>query len=206
MSVSFVGYLLMELWKSWEANSELTRAVAREAACSLSETQLMQNDAVKDVFEQFVKLLNAADCVRFDQTSSARVSLAMRQVLEEAAEVRLDDRQMIEWLVEWLGNINDSLYIRVFTTVILGYSQRYESTICTCFGSVLFHHYLAAMKMGKNREAANWLKLVKKELARSADQTKEEKDTVHCCYQPGYSGYSVPNDDSDTPDDDRNKD
>ena len=55
MSVSFVGYLLMELWKSWEANSELTRAVAREAACSLSETQIMQNDAVKDVFEQFVK-------------------------------------------------------------------------------------------------------------------------------------------------------
>lgn len=206
MSVSFVGYLLMEIWKAWETDSELTRAIAREVTCSLTYSQIMRNNTVNGVVEQFGRLLNDADCVRFDQTSSAAISRTMDLVLEKASSVQLDDSQTIKWLVSWLDNINDSLSIRVLTTVILRYTRYRDSPICRCFGSVPFHHYLGAMNAGKKREAANWLELVKTELDRPVDQIKDEKDTVHCCYQSGYSGYSVPNDNSGTLEENKNED
>ena len=163
---------------------------------------------MKSLVMQFMQLMRDADYLsaRYTTEKFARIEQTMQLVLDEVAEVELSNRQLIEWSISWLNGSEDLLARRVRVSLILKYNENQQQSSLSCFGSMAFYRYLCAMRNYAKREAADWLKLVKKELARSADQTKEEKGTVHCCYQPGYSGYSVPNDDSGTPDDDRNED
>ena len=207
MSMNFVSYLLTEIWETWKNGSGLSREVASGASCSLSEARFVENDTMKSLVMQFQQLMCDADYLsaRYTTEKFARIEQTMQLVLDEVAEVELSNRQLIEWSISWLNGSEDLLARRVRVSLILGYDKNQQASL-SCFGSMAFCRYLCAMRNYAKREAAAWLKLVKKELARSADQTKEEKGTVHCCYQPGYSGYSVPNDDSGTPDDDRNED
>ena len=207
MSMNFVSYLLTEIWETWKNGSGLSREVASGASCSLSEARFVENDTMKSLVMQFQQLMRDADYLsaRYTTEKFARIEQTMQLVLDEVAEVELSNRQLIEWSISWLNGSEDLLARRVRVSLILGYDKNQQASL-SCFGSMAFCRYLCAMRNYAKREAAAWLKLVKKELARSADQTKEEKGTVHCCYQPGYSGYSVPNDDSGTPDDDRNED
>ena len=207
MSMNFVSYLLTEIWETWKNGSGLSREVASGASCSLSEARFVENDTMKSLVMQFQQLMRDADYLsaRYTTEKFARIEQTMQLVLDEVAEVELSNRQLIEWSISWLNGSEDLLARRVRVSLILGYDKNQQASL-SCFGSMAFCRYLCAMRNYAKREAAAWLKLVKKELARSVDQTKEEKGTVHCCYQPGYSGYSVPNDDSGTPDDDRNED
>ena len=208
MSMNFVSYLLTEIWETWKNGSGLSREVASGASCSLSEARFVENDTMKSLVVQFMQLMRDADYLSARHTTEklARVEQTMQLVLDEVAEVELSNRQLIEWSISWLNGSDDLLARRMRVLLILKYNENQQQATLSCFGSMAFYRYLCAMRNWAKREAADWLKLVKKELARSADQTKEEKGTVHCCYQPGYSGYSVPNDDSGTPDDDRNED
>ena len=208
MSVNFVSYLLTEIWETWKNGSGLSREVASGASYSLSEARFVENDAMKSLVVQFMQLMRDADYLSARHTTEkfAGIEQTMQLVLDEVAEVELSNRQLIEWSISWLNGSDDLLARRMRVLLILKYNENQQQATLSCFGSMAFYRYLCAMRNWAKREAADWLKLVKKELARSADQTKEEKGTVHCCYQPGYSGYSVPNDDSGTPDDDRNKD
>ena len=207
MSMNFVSYLLTEIWTTWKNGSELSREVASGASCSLADARFVCNGAMMSLIGQFMQLMRDADYLSARHTTEkfAGIEQTMQLVLDEVAEVELSNRQLIEWSISWLNGSEDLLARRVRVSLILGYDKNQQASL-SCFGSMAFCRYLCAMRNYDKREAADWLKLVKKELARSADQTKEEKGTVHCCYQPGYSGYSVPNDDSDTPDDDRNED
>ena len=208
MSMNFVSYLLTEIWETWKNGSGLSREVASGASCSLAEARFVENDTMKSLVMQFMQLMRDADYLsaRYTTEKFARIEQTMQLVLDEVAEVELSNRQLIEWSISWLNGSEDLLARRVRVSLILKYNENQQQSSLSCFGSMAFYRYLCAMRNYAKREAADWLKLVKKELARSADQTKEEKGTVHCCYQPGYSGYSVPNDDSGTPDDDRNED
>ena len=208
MSVNFVSYLLTEIWETWKNGSGLSREVASGASYSLSEARFVENDAMKSLVVQFMQLMRDADYLSARHTTEkfAGIEQTMQLVLDEVAEVELSNRQLIEWSISWLNGSDDLLARRMRVLLILKYNENQQQATLSCFGSMAFYRYLCAMRNWAKREAADWLKLVKKELARSADQTKEEKGTVHCCYQPGYSGYSGPNDDSGTPDDDRNED
>lgn len=210
MSMNFVSYLLTEIWTTWKNGSGLSREVASGASYSLSEARFVENDAMQSLVMQFQQLMRDADCFNGRCTNDVpnidELEQTMQLVLDEVAKVEFSDHLLIRWLISWLNGSDDLLARRVRVSLILGYNENQQQATLSCFGSMAFYRYLCAMRNWAKREAADWLKLVKKELARSADQTKEEKGTVHCCYQPGYSGYSVPNDDSDTPDDDRNED
>ena len=208
MSVNFVSYLLTEIWETWKNGSGLSREVASGASYSLSEARFVENDAMKSLVVQFMQLMRDADYLSARHTTEkfAGIEQTMQLVLDEVAEVELSNRQLIEWSISWLNGSEDLLARRVRVSLILKYNENQQQASLSCFGSMAFYRYLCAMRNWDKREAADWLKLVKKELARSADQQKDKSGTVHCCYQPDCSGYSVPNDDSDTPDDDRNKD
>lgn len=208
MSMNFVSYLLTEIWETWKNGSGLSREVASGASYSLSEARFVENDAMKSLVVQFMQLMRDADYLSARHTTEklAGIEQTMQLVLDEVAEVELSNRQLIEWSISWLNGSDDLLARRMRVLLILKYNENQQQATLSCFGSMAFYRYLCAMRNSAKREAADWLKLVKKELARSADQTKEEKGTVHCCYQPGYSGYSIPNNDGNTPDDDRNED
>ena len=207
MSMNFVSYLLTEIWETWKNGSGLSREVASGASCSLADARFVHNGAMMSLIGQFMQLMRDADYLSARHTTEklARIEQTMQLVLDEVAEVELSNRQLIEWSISWLNGSEDLLARRVRVSLILGYDKNQQAAL-TCFASMAFCRYLCAMRNYDKREAADWLKLVKKELARSADQTEEEQGTVHCCYQPGNSGYSVPNDDSDTPDDNENED
>lgn len=208
MSMNFVSYLLTEIWETWKNGSGLSREVASGASCSLADARFVCNGAMMSLIGQFMQLMRDADYLSARHTTEklARIEQTMQLVLDEVAEVELSNRQLIEWSIGWLNGSDDLLARRVRVSLILGYNENQQQASLSCFGSMAFYRYLCAMRNYDKREAADWLKLVKKELARSADQTKEEKGTVHCCYQPGYSGYSVPNNDGDTPAENKNKD
>ena len=208
MSVNFVSYLLTEIWETWKNGSGLSREVASGASYSLSEARFVENDAMKSLVVQFMQLMRDADYLSARHTTEkfAGIEQTMQLVLDEVAEVELSNRQLIEWSISWLNGSDDLLARRMRVLLILKYNENQQQATLSCFGSMAFYRYLCAMRNWAKREAADWLKLVKKELARSADQTKEEKGTVHCCYQPGYSGYSVSNNDGDTPAENKNKD
>ena len=208
MSMNFVSYLLTEIWETWKNGSGLSREVASGASCSLAEARFVCNGAMMSLIGQFMQLMRDADYLSARHTTEklARIEQTMQLVLDEVAEVELSNRQLIEWSISWLNGSEDLLARRVRVSLILGYNENQQQATLSCFGSMAFYRYLCAMRNYDKREAADWLKLVKKELARSADQQKDKSGTVHCCYQPDCSGYSVPNDNSDTPDDDRNKD
>ena len=208
MSMNFVSYLLTEIWETWKNGSELSREVASGASCSLADARFVCNGAMMSLIGQFMQLMRDADYLSARHTTEklARIEQTMQLVLDEVAEVELSNRQLIEWSISWLNGSEDLLARRVRVSLILKYNENQQQASLSCFGSMAFYRYLCAMRNWDKREAADWLKLVKKELARSADQQKDKSGTVHCCYQPDCSGYSVPNDDSDTPDDDRNKD
>lgn len=208
MSMNFVSYLLTEIWTTWKNGSGLSREVARRASYSLVETRFVENDAMMSLIEQFRQLMRDADYLSARHTTEkfAGIEQTMQLVLDEVAEVELSNRQMIEWSISWLNGSDDLLARQMRALLILEYNANQQQASLSCFGSMAFYHYLCAIRNSAKCAAANWLKLVKKELARPVDQTKDESGTVHCCYQPGYSGYSVPNDDSGTPDDDRNED
>ena len=208
MSMNFVSYLLTEIWTTWKNGSELSREVASGASCSLADARFVCNGAMMSLIGQFMQLMRDADYLSARHTTEklARIEQTMQLVLDEVAEVELSNRQLIEWSISWLNGSEDLLARRVRVSLILKYNENQQQASLSCFGSMAFYRYLCAMRNWDKREAADWLKLVKKELARSADQTKEEKGTVHCCYQPGYSGYSVSNNDGDTPAENKNKD
>lgn len=208
MSVNFVSYLLTEIWETWKNGSGLSREVASGASYSLSEARFVENDAMKSLVVQFMQLMRDADYLSARHTTEkfAGIEQTMQLVLDEVAEVELSNRQLIEWSISWLNGSDDLLARRMRVLLILKYNENQQQATLSCFGSMAFYRYLCAMRNWAKREAADWLKLVKKELARSADQTKEEKGTVHCCYQPGYSGYSVPNDNSGTLEENKNED
>lgn len=208
MSMNFVSYLLTEIWETWKNGSELSREVASGASCSLADARFVCNGAMMSLIGQFMQLMRDADYLSARHTTEklARIEQTMQLVLDEVAEVELSNRQLIEWSISWLNGSEDLLARRVRVSLILKYNENQQQASLSCFGSMAFYRYLCAMRNWDKREAADWLKLVKKELARSADQTKEEKGTVHCCYQPGYSGYSVSNNDGDTPAENKNKD
>ena len=208
MSMNFVSYLLTEIWTTWKNGSELSREVASGASCSLADARFVCNGAMMSLIGQFMQLMRDADYLSARHTTEklARIEQTMQLVLDEVAEVELSNRKLIEWSISWLNGSEDLLARRVRVSLILKYNENQQQASLSCFGSMAFYRYLCAMRNWDKREAADWLKLVKKELARSADQTKEEKGTVHCCYQPGYSGYSVSNNDGDTPAENKNKD
>lgn len=208
MSMNFVSYLLTEIWETWKNGSGLSREVASGASYSLSEARFVENDAMKSLVVQFMQLMRDADYLSARHTTEkfAGIEQTMQLVLDEVAEVELSNRQLIEWSISWLNGSDDLLARRMRVLLILKYNENQQQATLSCFGSMAFYRYLCAMRNWAKREAADWLKLVKKELARSADQTKEEKGTVHCCYQPGYSGYSVPNDNSGTLEENKNED
>ena len=208
MSMNFVSYLLTEIWETWKNGSGLSREVASGASCSLADARFVRNGAMMSLIAQFMQLMRDADyfSARYTTEKFARIEQTMQLVLDEVAEVELSNRQLIEWSISWLNGSDDLLARRMRVSLILKYNENQQQASLSCFGSMAFYRYLCAMRNWDKREAADWLKLVKKELARSADQQKDKSGTVHCCYQPDCSGYSVPNDDSDTPDDDRNKD
>ena len=208
MSMNFVSYLLTEIWETWKNGSGLSREVASGASCSLADARFVCNGAMMSLIGQFMQLMRDADYLSARHTTEklARIEQTMQLVLDEVAEVELSNRQLIEWSISWLNGSEDLLARRVRVSLILKYNENQQQASLSCFGSMAFYRYLCAMRNWDKREAADWLKLVKKELARSADQTKEEKGTVHCCYQPGYSGYSVSNNDGDTPAENKNKD
>ena len=206
MSMNFVSYLLTEIWETWKNGSGLSREVASGASYSLVEARFVENDTMKSLVMQFQQLMRDADCLNGRCTNDVpnidELEQTMQLVLDEVAEVELSNRQLIEWSISWLNGSDDLLARRVRVMLILTYAARQkQQPALSCFGSMAFYHYLCAMRNSAKRAAADWLKLVKKELDRT-----DENNTVHCCYQAGYSGYSVPNDDSDTPDDDRNED
>ena len=208
MSMNFVSYLLTEIWESWKNVSGLSREVASGASYSLSEARFVENDAMKSLVVQFMQLMRDADYLSARHTTEklARVEQTMQLVLDEVAEVELSNRQLIEWSISWLNGSDDLLARRMRVLLILKYNENQQQATLSCFGSMAFYRYLCAMRNWAKREAADWLKLVKKELARSADQTNDEQGTVHCCYQPGNSGYSVPNDNSGTLEENKNED
>ena len=208
MSMNFVSYLLTEIWETWKNGSGLSREVASGASCSLSEARFVENDTMKSLVVQFMQLMRDADYLSARHTTEklARVEQTMQLVLDEVAEVELSNRQLIEWSISWLNGSDDLLARRMRVLLILKYNENQQQATLSCFGSMAFYRYLCAMRNWAKREAADWLKLVKKELARSADQTKDEQGTVHCCYQPGNSGYSVPNDNSGTLEENKNED
>lgn len=208
MSVNFVSYLLTEIWETWKNGSGLSREVARRASYSLVESRFVENDAMMSLVMQFQQLMRDADDLSARHTTEkfAGIEQTMQLVLDEVAEVELSNRQLIEWSISWLNGSDDLLARQMRALLILEYNANQQQASLSCFGSMAFYHYLCAMRNSAKRAAADWLKLVNKELARSADQTNDEQGTVHCCYQAGYSGYSAPNNDGDTPDDDRNED
>lgn len=211
MSMHFVSYLLTEIWETWKNGSGLSREVARGASCSLAEARFVENDTMKSLVMQFQQLMRDADCFNVccvnDVPNIDELEQTMQLVLDEVAKVEFSDHLLIRWLISWLNGSDDLLARRVRAMLILTYAARQkQQPALSCFGSMAFYRYLCAMRNWDKREAADWLKLVKKELARSADQQKDKSDTVHCCYQPGYSGYSVPNNDGDTPAENKNKD
>ena len=211
MSMNFVSYLLTEIWETWKNGSGLSREVASGASYSLSEARFVENDTMKSLVIQFQQLMRDADCFNVccvnDVPNIDGLEQTMQLVLDEVAKVELSNRQLIEWSISWLNGSDDLLARRMRVLLILTYAARQkQQPALSCFGSMAFYRYLCAMRNWAKREAADWLKLVKKELARSADQTEEEKGTVHCCYQPGCSGYSVPNNDGGTPAENKNKD
>lgn len=208
MSMNFVSYLLTEIWETWKNGSGLSREVASGASYSLSEARFVENDAMKSLVVQFMQLMRDADYLSARHTTEklARVEQTMQLVLDEVAEVELSNRQLIEWSISWLNGSDDLLARRMRVLLILKYNENQQQATLSCFGSMAFYRYLCAMRNWAKREAADWLKLVKKELARSADQTNDEQGTVHCCYQPGNSGYSVPNDNSGTLEENKNED
>ena len=208
MSMNFVSYLLTEIWETWKNGSGLSREVASGASYSLSEARFVENDAMKSLVVQFMQLMRDADYLSARHTTEklARVEQTMQLVLDEVAEVELSNRQLIEWSISWLNGSDDLLARRMRVLPILKYNENQQQATLSCFGSMAFYRYLCAMRNWAKREAADWLKLVKKELARSADQTNDEQGTVHCCYQPGNSGYSVPNDNSGTLEENKNED
>ena len=203
MSMNFVSYLLTEIWETWKNGNELSREVASGASCSLADARFVCNGAMMSLIGQFMQLMRDADYLSARHTTEklARIEQTMQLVLDEVAEVELSNRQLIEWSISWLNGSDDLLARRMRVLLILKYNENQQQATLSCFGSMAFYRYLCAMRNGAKREATDWLKLVKKELDRT-----DENNTVHCCYQAGYSGYSVPNDDSGTPDDDRNED
>lgn len=205
MSMNFVSYLLTEIWETWKNGSGLSREVARRASYSLVETRFVENDAMMSLVMQFQQLMRDADCLNGRCTNDVpnidELEQTMHLVLDEVAEVELSNRQLIEWSISWLNGSDDLLARQMRALLILEYNANQQQASLSCFGSMAFYHYLCAMRNSAKRAAADWLKLVKKELDRT-----DENNTVHCCYQPGNSGYSVLNDDSGTPDENKNKD
>ena len=208
MSMNFVSYLLTEIWTTWKNGNELSREVARGASCSLADARFVRNGAMMSLIEQFMQLMRDADYLsaRYTTEKFARIEQTMQLVLDEVAEVELSNRQLIEWSISWLNGSDDLLARRMRVSLMLKYNENQQQASLSCFGSMAFFRYLCAMRSCVNREATDWLKLVNKELARSADQTNDEQGTVHCCYQPGNSGYSVPNDNSGTLEENKNED
>ena len=208
MSMNFVSYLLTEIWETWKNGSGLSREVASGASCSLADARFVCNGAMMSLIGQFMQLMRDADYLSARHTTEklARIEQTMQLVLDEVAEVELSNRQLIEWSISWLNGSDDLLARRMRVLLILKYNENQQQATLSCFGSMAFYRYLCAMRNWAKREAADWLKLVKKELARSADQTNDEQGTVHCCYQPGNSGYSVPNDNSGTLEENKNED
>lgn len=208
MSMNFVSYLLTEIWTTWKNGNELSREVARGASCSLADARFVRNGAIMSLIEQFMQLMRDADYLSARHTTEkfARIEQTMQLVLDEVAEVELSNRQLIEWSISWLNGSDDLLARRMRVSLMLKYNENQQQASLSCFGSMAFYRYLCAMRSCVKREATDWLKLVNKELARSADQTKDEQGTVHCCYQPGNSEYSVPNDNSGTLEENKNED
>ena len=208
MSMNFVSYLLTEIWTTWKNGNELSREVARGASCSLADARFVRNGAMMSLIEQFMQLMRDADYLsaRYTTEKFARIEQTMQLVLDEVAEVELSNRQLIEWSISWLNGSDDLLARRMRVSLMLKYNENQQQASLSCFGSMAFFRYLCAMRSCVKREATDWLKLVNKELARSADQTNDEQGTVHCCYQPGNSGYSVPNDNSGTLEENKNED
>ena len=165
MSMNFVSYLLTEIWTTWKDGSELSREVARGASCSLADARFVRNGAIMSLIEQFMQLMRDADYLSARHTTEklARVEQTMQLVLDEVAEVELSNRQLIEWSISWLNGSDDLLARRVRVSLILGYNENQQASL-SCFGSMAFYRYLCAMRNWDKREAADWLKLVKKEL------------------------------------------
>ena len=166
MSMNFVSYLLTEIWETWKNGSGLSREVASGASYSLSEARFVENDAMKSLVVQFMQLMRDADYLSARHTTEklARIEQTMQLVLDEVAEVELSNRQLIEWSISWLNGSDDLLARRMRVTLMLKYNEKQQQASLSCFGSMAFYRYLCAMRNWDKREAADWLKLVKKEL------------------------------------------
>ena len=166
MSMNFVSYLLTEIWTTWKNGSELSREVASGASCSLADARFVENDTMKSLVMQFQQLMRDADYLSARHTTEklARIEQTMQLVLDEVAEVELSNRQLIEWSISWLNGSEDLLARRVRVLLILKYNENQQQASLSCFGSMAFYRYLCAMRNWDKREAADWLKLVKKEL------------------------------------------
>lgn len=166
MSMNFVSYLLTEIWETWKNGSGLSREVASGASYSLSEARFVENDAMKSLVVQFMQLMRDADYLSARHTTEklAGIEQTMQLVLDEVAEVELSNRQLIEWSISWLNGSDDLLARRMRVLLILKYNENQQQATLSCFGSMAFYRYLCAMRNWAKREAADWLKLVKKEL------------------------------------------
>ena len=166
MSMNFVSYLLTEIWTTWKNGSELSREVASGASCSLADARFVRNGAMMSLIGQFMQLMRDADYLSARHTTEklARIEQTMQLVLDEVAEVELSNRQLIEWSISWLNGSEDLLARRVRVLLILKYNENQQQASLSCFGSMAFYRYLCAMRNWDKREAADWLKLVKKEL------------------------------------------
>ena len=166
MSNKFIGYLMLEVWKSFKSESILMQQTALETARALTATSVGRDVELQPTLDQFMQLLRDTNHVREDKTAFAAVSRTMDVVLTRVANYRMCNDRTISWLTHWLNKAGDIASKRVLAAMALGYA-RSESETLSCFGSTAFYHYLDAVGEGKEKEAADWLSVVKAESARS---------------------------------------